>query len=207
MRSASILIPRIDTQPRHARRGFTVTELVVCIGIIAVLVGILVPTVTILTARVHRAQTLVLLAQLAVAFDTYQQEEPRHLFPPPRSDGLIGWNVQDPTSCGALLASLFQPSAGAIDRSLGSPSYQCLIDGWRRGLRYQLDGPVVAANALLDTSSMLLPPQLPAPVVDWNPSGAKPFAYLWSLGEPAQGLPADAASANVEHWLYRHVAP
>ncbi len=187
--------------------AFTLIEILVVVGIIVILLGILMPVVSQLRNQAHKATTMTLINELLEAFTTYSNEDPRRLYPPPRADGTIGWNLADPTSCGAVLAKHFQASSTEVDRDPSSPTYQSLIDGWGRPMQYLLDGPVVDSTGVFQTAMMQAPAVTPAPVSDWNPTNLRPFAYIWSLGQPLQGLPLDAAPTNSGRWLYRHVAP
>ena len=62
------------TSRRCLRRGFTLVELLVVIGIIAVLVGIILPALTRARSAANRAQCLSNQRQLATAMHIYSQE-------------------------------------------------------------------------------------------------------------------------------------
>jgi prepilin-type N-terminal cleavage/methylation domain-containing protein len=59
---------------RAGRAGFTLTELLVVVGIIAVLVGILFPVVNRAMRNAQRARTAADLQAIAVGLDTYKQD-------------------------------------------------------------------------------------------------------------------------------------
>src|SRR5688572_20816206 len=70
-------------------RGFTLIELLVVIGIIAVLVGILLPTLTRARASANRTSCLSNQRQLMMAIGMYQNRFRNHL-PPPIKEGNPG---------------------------------------------------------------------------------------------------------------------
>jgi prepilin-type N-terminal cleavage/methylation domain-containing protein/prepilin-type processing-associated H-X9-DG protein len=73
--------PRMGRRRPNSRRGFTLVELLVVIGIIAVLIAILLP---VLGKARHSARTircLSTLRQLELAWQLYTQEHPRHSIP------------------------------------------------------------------------------------------------------------------------------
>ena len=59
---------------RVARPGFTLVELLVVIGILAVLVGILYPVINGAMRRAQRVRTAADLQAIAVGLDTYKQD-------------------------------------------------------------------------------------------------------------------------------------
>jgi prepilin-type N-terminal cleavage/methylation domain-containing protein len=63
----------MTTRPRHLP-GFTLVELLVTVGIIAVLIGILIPTVSVVRRTAQDADTRSLLAALAASVSAYQQD-------------------------------------------------------------------------------------------------------------------------------------
>ena len=81
----------------HARhRGFTLVELLVVIGIIAMLVSILLPTVNRARLSAKHTQSLSNLRQIMLGYTAYYQENRGHLllgYPP---QPMIGYTVYDP---------------------------------------------------------------------------------------------------------------
>lgn len=72
------------TRNRPARHGgFTMIELLVVITIIAVLAGILIPTIGLVRDRARKTEARQTVRELAMAFDTYAKEDAAKRFPTP----------------------------------------------------------------------------------------------------------------------------
>ncbi|MCE2882075.1 MAG: prepilin-type N-terminal cleavage/methylation domain-containing protein [Planctomycetaceae bacterium] len=65
---------RKNLRPVPAARGFTLTEMLVVIGIIALLIGILLPALSRVQERARKTQTESLLQEFAKACETFQQQ-------------------------------------------------------------------------------------------------------------------------------------
>lgn len=61
-------------RPAHPTRGFTLIELLVVISIIAVLVGLLIPAVTMVMASARSAKCMSNMRQIGLAFEAYAQD-------------------------------------------------------------------------------------------------------------------------------------
>jgi prepilin-type N-terminal cleavage/methylation domain-containing protein len=193
------------------RPGFTLIELLVVISIILVLAAMLIPAVGLLRDRSRTATTRAAIVGLSVAMRSYADEDKRHFYPTPAANLRL---VHDPDAPGATLTMMeahgYVVRLEDVDRVPGSPTYRALLDGWRRPVRYQLDGPVLGAGGAVDATLMNGSADRPAPLAvcpDWNPRSAEPWAYIWSLGKPRGDEATDALPADAAHWIYPPLAP
>lgn len=183
-------------------RGFTLTELIVTIVMIAVLVSLLLPAIGLVRNSVRRAQTQTLLDGLCAAVEIYALEELRHRYPPVATVAEGDQSLRTSTNTGGAprtLDLLRERGSGwrndDLDSSSGaSGAKDRLVDAWRRPMRYALD----------DNMDKKIDVDRPAPLaVDWNPKGREPYAYIWSVGKPSGDDVTDANPANYSRWLYR----
>ena len=79
--------------PRRRRRGFTLVELLVVIGIIAVLIGILLPALSRARDAARRVECASLLRQIALATRAYAAENRDALPPMPVDAGQPDWSI------------------------------------------------------------------------------------------------------------------
>jgi prepilin-type processing-associated H-X9-DG protein/prepilin-type N-terminal cleavage/methylation domain-containing protein len=112
-------------RPSHARRAFTLVELLSAVGVISVLIAMLLPTLSSARAQAQRTACLSNLRQLAVAFTMYLNDNagrfPRpaqHLVPKPED-----WIYHQPDrerECGTI--------ARYVNRPFDPRLYRCPSD-------------------------------------------------------------------------------
>lgn len=195
----------------HARQlarpgGFTLIELLVVVGIIILLMGLLFPAMRIVRNMANKTDAHQTVRQIAAALINYQQEDPRKAFPPggpanapylTRDRAFIRHpNPGDQTVIAApacvvdmLTVCGYQPHGEQFQTTPGT-TIDTMLDGWGRPYRY-----------VCDDATVPIAPK-PAPQTDWNPSGKRPWGYVWSLGSPVGGETTDADPANAANWIY-----
>ena len=193
-------------QPAAMSAAFTLLELLFVIGIILLLVALLIPAIQLVKNSARTAKSMNQVQQLAVALRSYANEDARHLYPTPETLGSTSLLTCDPANPGSTLVLLarsgYVVKQSDIDGEPTSSTYQALLDGWKRPLRYFLDGPYLNGGAF-DGHLMNGIADRPAPVSEWNPSGEEPYPYVWSLGRPTRtGDSADAQPGNAANWLF-----
>lgn len=171
-------------------RAFTLVELLMVVAIIAILSGLSLAGAMLVRERARHAQAEQMIAQLHQALDNYRSEDLRHAFPAPLApEG--PWLRRDPSGAGDEVLDLLESVGFTYDPGyLGAGDgevHDCLHDPWRRPFRYQVD----------DARGVAI--WKPAVVDEWNSSGMRPFAYVWSIGPPQGSDDGEATAAS--RWI------
>lgn len=111
--------------------GFTLVELLVVIGIIAVLIGILVPTVTSVKKAARKADTKGLLTNIASSIEAYRAQFSAYPGAVSNRDLLAGGN-------GVLVYNLYTPKGAGSTTSLNLDSSNNLVLALSGGLGLDL---------------------------------------------------------------------
>src|SRR4051812_22078171 len=112
----------VDPMCRKHRRGFTLVELLVVIGIIAVLVGILLPALNKARAQASRVKCAAQLRGLGQAISIYANSN-RGKMPAHRYDGLAWlWDIPTDTRDRLMNCMGYQERAGQTAKSGGTRS-------------------------------------------------------------------------------------
>ena len=112
----------------HSRRGFTLIEILVVVGIIALLVGILLPALGKVQERARMTQTMGLMQEFAKACDAFQQESGRY-------PGLVPEEIlaNDPQISGTENAMLELMGGGVRKNDVDTTTYNnfSTASGWK----------------------------------------------------------------------------
>lgn len=157
-------------------------ELLVVVGIIAVLAGLLVPAVGLVRTKARVTETKQTLRELQTAFDLYRNEDGKRRYPTVAADLSIGTALMDHLEHQRMWARGFR-KADEQGR---------LLDPWQGWYRYSLVKPAPATGspelAAWNWDAVLgheraygtrLDPANPGVQIQ----GPLPFVYLWSLGK------------------------
>lgn len=192
--------PTIDV--RQGRAGFTLIELLVVFTIIVVLIGILIPVIGVIRNSTYATYSRHQVLAIGTAMRGYADEDRRHFFPTPLASKQLTYGTS------TTILALLEPYGFQIPFDHLEATSKALLDGWRRPVRYQLDGPYFSGPGVVDSSAMNGTADRPAADAAWNPKSVEPFAYVWSLGKPSgAGETTDALPANVSAWIYQKGTP
>jgi prepilin-type N-terminal cleavage/methylation domain-containing protein len=163
------------------RRGFSLTELLVVIVIIATLAGMLLGGMVLVRENVRRTAAVQRIGELHAALENYRGEDMRHRYPVPLPaatpwlrcdpDFVLVPDPARPRQRNHAVEVLDMLAERGLTWDPQSIADGILVDPWRHPYRYQVDDGQAAA------------PWKPAPLQAWNPDGLRPFAYVWSLGK------------------------
>ena len=172
---------------RPSQKAFTLIEMLTVIVIALLLMGLLLPVISLIREQVSRRQAATTVAMLHQALQLYASEDRRHRYPPAATDLSLSWAPPEAAPAAGVLNLLENqhlefPRADLNRQSL--PFYQ-LLDPWHRPYRYQVDEDLLGASGA----------QRPLPLIGWNTLGSRPWGYVWSLGKDAA---ADGSS-----WIYQ----
>ena len=164
-----------------ARRAFTLVELLVVIGIIAVLIGILLPALRRARQAAQAAQCLSNLRQLDTALIAYTQENKNRVFPY-YADNNILWQI--------MLLPHINKTAGKLDLTTSNLAVRASI------AQLQIRESVYFCPTARDPVGGSLP--------TGNDATGTAF-HCWGPARPATG--GVMSSYTFNGWLYRHSAP
>jgi len=193
---------RITVEMRgYARRaGFTLMELLVVIAIIMVLIGLLVPVLSMVRRQAATTAAKQTLRQVVLSLDTYRTMDAEHRYPPQQSDKALA--LRPPTVGSSAILALLEKHGLPAMRAEQLDEQGRLVDSWGSPYHYVLIRPVVSDPASLnnwnyDTTNN----RVRAWGRRWDTAtgaiseGALPFPYVYSLG-----MKADAATGA--GWIY-----
>lgn len=163
-----------------ARIAVTIIELLMATLIISALMGLLLPAISIVRLKAHRADARQTVSEIVVAMDLYRRDEPRHRYPPVAADLSLGTLVLE------LLDERGLWSWGSRERDASGR----LLDPWGEPYRYSVTRPTPSAGAQhLQLWNWNADAGREA---RWGPrrdegsgatiEGALPFPYVWSIG-------------------------
>ncbi|MBI5386907.1 MAG: prepilin-type N-terminal cleavage/methylation domain-containing protein [Verrucomicrobia bacterium] len=121
---------RTDAISRHARRGFTLLELLVVVAIIGLLAALLLPALSRAKAQARRVACLSNLRQVGAAATLYMSDHDGGLF-----HHHEGWVLDDGTQVDTLPASLGECSGGGAGNSQAEQPWVILLQPYLQSRR------------------------------------------------------------------------
>lgn len=182
------------------RTAFTLIEVLVAIVIIMVLIGLLMPAISVVQRKAKERGTFQIISELTQAIEAYRSEDVRHRFPPVNGDQSISLRAIPGPGAGTLelldRTGMWSPSAAEKDDS------SRLLDPFGSTFRYQLQRPQPLNNSdrlhnwNWDSANNRERAWGRRPDASGSVSnGALAFPYVWSLG--LKGLDNNATT-----WIY-----
>ncbi|MBA3848159.1 MAG: prepilin-type N-terminal cleavage/methylation domain-containing protein [Planctomycetes bacterium] len=175
---------------KRVQYGFTLVEVLVVCGVVAVLMGLLLPGIAYLRERGRRIEATAMVAALQAAARIYADEDPRRRPPSQDADNLLRMRAGDvPGNLDLMMRAGLKHGAhhfAAAPDGVG----RVLLDPWNRPYRYAVDDDMDGTIERPDSAKL-----------DWNARDGEPFAYCWSLGSPRRGE-ADATASDSPQWIY-----
>ncbi len=170
-----------------ARSAFTFIEVLMTVSILVVLMGLLLPVLSIVREQVHRTRAREQIAEIHMALQHYASEERRHRYPTQSDDLSLRYDPTRATieNLNALIQGGYQIDMTTIDRSV---SPQVMLDPWKRPYRYQVDSDLFTLPGAQRPKDSTICPA-------WNSKGVRPFGYVWSLGKKGQD--------DGSQWIYQ----
>lgn len=193
---------------RDVRCGFTLVELLVTIGIIAILASMSLAGLGVMRNSARQTQATTLVQMLHVAARAYADSDLRHMLPDERMDRLIAYRATSGPA-GELINLLeeragYQPQMAQLDPPDAS-GVRFMHDGWGNPMHYQLDdwraGRIDRDPDPVSTTPPvdLGPANRPLALDGWNPRGLRPYGYFWSRGK--------SNADDGRNWIYIHENP
>lgn len=184
------------------RSGFTLIELLIVVGLIVLLMGLLIPAVSIARTQAQRAKTSTLINMIAGACDIYRNLNGTYPDDPTISEILMGTG-SPPTGNPATLPTAAQWTTVAgqllihlqtVDREHFS-TMTALNDSWGDPLRYRPSQyyPYSQSPGLNITTNT------PILIDSANPPHPDTF-QLWSIGQNMKDEQGQAGTDDITNW-------
>jgi prepilin-type N-terminal cleavage/methylation domain-containing protein len=198
------------TTPHHAppgpRAAFTLIEMLLVIAVILILIGMLIPAAILIMKSAHKSAIATMVQNIDAALNEYQQEDPRHYFPPAEPDTYLYTNWGQTAGSPPRVLDLLTPYKLTWKPSELNPPLAWMVnpalyldDDFGRPYCYTCD--TIVAAGVVTNSTPWAPATQPT---DWNAKNEHPHAYVWSFGKPTSNGDAsdEDPTRNIANWIY-----